>query len=112
MIADGATKMRCFKPIRVLLRQPNRENHRMVTIGRIPTMVNSFFRPHRAAFSKPAWPHFWGLVTAIAMGAEHTVERLNGLLRRHTHRTNDGEFLWRSVQGPCSRTKRPFRMNG
>jgi len=68
----------------------------MVTIGRIPRVVNSFFRPHQAAFSKPAWPHFWGLVTAIAMATEHTVERLNALLRLHTHRTNDGEFLWRS----------------
>ena len=33
---------------------------------------------------------------AIAMGAEHTIERLNALLRGHGHRTNDGEFLWRS----------------
>jgi len=33
---------------------------------------------------------------AIGMATEHTVERLNALLRNHTHRTNDGEFLWRS----------------
>ncbi len=33
---------------------------------------------------------------AIAMGAEHTIDRLNALLRGHGHRTNDGEFLWRS----------------
>ena len=32
----------------------------------------------------------------MAVGVEHTVGRLNGLLRAHTHRTNDGEFLWRS----------------
>ena len=32
----------------------------------------------------------------MAMGAEHTIERLNALLRGHGHRTNDGEFLWRS----------------
>jgi SRSO17 transposase len=68
----------------------------MYTIGRIPTRLASFFRPHRKRFSKPAWPHFWGLVVAIAMATEHTVERLNALLRGHTHRTNDGEFLWRS----------------
>jgi SRSO17 transposase len=30
------------------------------------------------------------------MGTEHTIERLNALLRGHGHRTNDGEFLWRS----------------
>ena len=68
----------------------------MVTIGRIPRCLSSFFRPQRRHFSKPAWPHFWGLVTAMAMGAEHTIERLNALLRGHSHRTNDGEFLWRS----------------
>jgi hypothetical protein len=40
---------------------------------------------------------------AMAVGLEHTVGRLNALLRAHTHRTlalsregNDGEFLWRS----------------
>jgi hypothetical protein len=32
----------------------------------------------------------------MAVGVEHTVGRLNSLLRRHSHRTNDGEFLWRS----------------
>lgn len=69
----------------------------MVTIGRIPALVNSFFRPQRRFFAKPAWPHFWGLVVAMAVGIEHTVGRLNGLLRPHTHRTNDGEFLWRSA---------------
>ena len=68
----------------------------MITIGRIPTCVRSFFRLQRRHFPKRAWPHFWGLVTAMAMGTEHTIERLNALLRGHGHRTNDGEFLWRS----------------
>ena len=68
----------------------------MYTIDRIPTICRSFFRPHRNNFDKPAWPHFWGLVLAMAMATEHTVERLNAMLRNHTHRTNDGEFLWRS----------------
>ena len=69
----------------------------MFTIDRIPGVCQSFFRPHRKSLSKRAWPHFWGLVLAIAMATEHTVERLNALLRNHTHRTNDGEFLWRSA---------------
>jgi SRSO17 transposase len=68
----------------------------MVTISRIPTLFRSFFQPRRRHFRKQAWPHFYGLVLAIAMATEHTVERLNALLRLHTHRTNDGEFLWRS----------------
>lgn len=53
----------------------------MVTIGRIPRCLCSFFRPQRRHFSKQAWPHFWGFVMAIAMGAEHTIDRLNALLR-------------------------------
>ena len=69
----------------------------MLTIGHIPTVLSSFFRPHRRRLPKRAWPHFWGLVLAMAMATEHTIERLNALLRNHTHRTNDGEFLWRSV---------------
>jgi len=42
-----------------------------------------------------------GLVALLAIGdrhrdgTEHTVERLDALIRLHTHRTNDGEFLWR-----------------
>jgi len=68
----------------------------MVTIVRIPRCLSSFFSPQKSFFSKPAWPHFWGLVVAIAMGTEHTLDRLNSLLRKHRHRTNDGEFLWRS----------------
>ena len=68
----------------------------MVTIVRIPGCLSSFFRPQRRGFSKPAWPHFWGLVVAMAVGTEHTIERLNALLRKHSHRTNDGEFLWRN----------------
>jgi SRSO17 transposase len=68
----------------------------MMTIGTMPRVLSSFFRPQRNHFSKPAWPLFWRLVAAMAVGVEHTVERLNALLRLHTHRTNDGEFLWRS----------------
>ena len=88
--------MRCFWPIGVVLSNTYRESHRMVTIDRIPTICRNFFRPLGKDFDKPAWPHFWGLVMALAMATDHTIERLNALLRNHTHRTNDGEFLWRS----------------
>ncbi len=30
------------------------------------------------------------------MATEQTIERLNALLHLHTHRTHDGESLWRS----------------
>ena len=68
----------------------------MCTIGRIPRCLSSFFRPHHEHFSQTAWPHFWGLAVAMAVATVHTVERLNERLSGHTHRTNDGEFLWRS----------------
>ena len=96
MILKCAKKMRWFQPIRIVEKDLIREDHRMITIVRIPRCLSSFFRPQRRGFSKPAWPHFWGLVVAIAMGTEHTIGRLNALLRKHSHRTNDGEFLWRN----------------
>ncbi len=68
----------------------------MTTIGRIPTCLCSSLRPWRRDFAKPAWSHFWGLVTAIGIGTDFIIERLNALLRSHWHRTNNGEFLWRS----------------
>jgi len=69
----------------------------MFTINRILGICQSFFRSCRPHLSKRAWPHFGGLVMAIVMSTEHTLERLNAFLRNHTHRTNDGEFLWRSA---------------
>ncbi len=88
----GANKKRCYLPMTVVCSNAP-ENTAMFTIDRIPGICQSFFRPHRQSLGKRAWPHFWGLVLAIAMATEHTVERLNALLRNHTHRTNDGEFL-------------------
>lgn len=46
----------------------------MVTIGRIPGVVNSFFRPQRRFFSQPAWPHFRGLVMAMCTNMARAVE--------------------------------------
>ncbi len=69
----------------------------MVTIVQIPKVFTSFFRPLKQSFSRRAWPHFWGLVTAMAVSSDHHLRALNRLLRNHPHRTNDGEFLWRSA---------------
>jgi len=68
----------------------------MMTIGTMPRVSLSLFRPQRRFFSRAAGPLFWGLVVATAVGVEYTVGRLNGLLRAHTHRSNDGELLWRN----------------
>ena len=68
----------------------------MVTIGRIPRMAQAFFRPLRTHFARPAWDHFWGLVLALTVSHGSTIDRLAKKLRGSTHRTNHGEFLWRS----------------
>ena len=69
----------------------------MVTIGRIPRVAQAFFRPLREHFAVRAWQHFWGLVLAITISHGSTIDRLTRRLRGSTHRTNHGEFLWRSV---------------
>jgi len=69
----------------------------MVTIGQIPRIAKAFFRPLRSHFAEPAWGHFWRLVLAITVSDGCTLDRLAKKLRGSTHRTNHGEFLWRSV---------------
>ena len=71
----------------------------MITIGYIPRKIKGFFKPLERCFPGPAWRHFWQLVLAITIGHCSTVERLVKLLRNSTHRTNHGEFLWRSAWG-------------
>jgi len=68
----------------------------MVTIGRIPRKTQGFFRGTAGRFSERAFRHFWGLVLAMTIGHGSTIDRLAKLLRGSSHRTNHGEFLWRS----------------
>jgi len=68
----------------------------MITIGQIPRKTQAFFKGLAGQFSGRAFRHFWGLVLAMTLGQVSTVERLAKLLRGSTHRTNHGEFLWRS----------------
>jgi SRSO17 transposase len=69
----------------------------MVTIGKIPAKVQRFFIPLRSRFAQRAWGHFWSLVLAITVTHGATIDRLSKTLRGSTHRTNHGEFLWRSL---------------
>jgi hypothetical protein len=71
---------------------------RMITIGKMPRQCKSFFKPVRKGFHDQAWNHFWMLVVAITISHGSTLDRLAKLLRgpAATHRTNHGEFLWRS----------------
>jgi len=69
----------------------------MITIGKIPKKLQSFFRPVKDHFTKRAWEHFWALIMAITISHGATIDRLARALRDSTHRTNHGEFLWRSI---------------
>jgi len=68
----------------------------MITIGRIPKKLQGFFKPLRDHFTQRPWDHFWALVLAITISHGATIEKLAKALRGSTHRTNHGEFLWRS----------------
>jgi SRSO17 transposase len=69
----------------------------MITIGKIPKRLQSFFKPLKNRFTKRAFEHFWALVLAITISHGSTIDRLSKALRNSTHRTNHGEFLWRSI---------------
>ena len=68
----------------------------MITIGKIPQKVHSFFKPTRNALSAHVYNYYCSLVVAICISHGSTIQRLVNLLRDSTHRTNHGEFLWRS----------------
>jgi len=74
-----------------------RRRGHMITIGKIPKKLHCFFKPIRDRFTQRAWEHFWALVMAITISHGTTLDRLTKALRGSTHRTNHGEFLWRSV---------------
>ncbi len=68
----------------------------MIRIGNIPRKIKGFFQPLEHNFARRAWGHFWGLVLAMTVSHGSTIDRLARMLRGSTHRTNHGEFLWRS----------------
>jgi hypothetical protein len=82
--------------IRLVKTTNYRKRGRMVTIGKIPKKLQSFFKPLKRHFYQRPWQHFWGLVLAITISHAATIDRLAKALRGSTHRTNHGEFLWRS----------------
>lgn len=85
-----------FQTIRLVIAKTYRRRGRMITIGKIPKKLHSFFKPLKPNFTCRAWEHFWALVMAITISHGATIERLAKALRGSTHRTNHGEFLWRS----------------
>ncbi len=68
----------------------------MITTGKIPKKLQGFFKPLRDHFTQRPWEHFWALVLAITISHGTTIDKLAKALKGSTHRTNHGEFLWRS----------------
>ena len=83
-------------PISIVITSTYMQGSRMITIGKIPRKLQSFFKPVKAHIAQRAWGHFWALIMAITICHGATIERLSKALRNSTHRTNHGEFLWRS----------------
>ena len=68
----------------------------MITIGTMPQKIKRFFKPVKHQVSEHVFGYFWSMVLAICIGHVSTLDRLVKLLRNSPHRTNHGEFLWRS----------------
>ena len=83
-------------PISILTKSTYKYGGCMITIGKIPQKVQSFFKPTRNALSAHVYTYYCNLVVAICLSHASTIQRLVNLLRNSTHRTNHGEFLWRS----------------
>jgi SRSO17 transposase len=69
----------------------------MITIGKIPRKLQSFFKPVKKRGSEHVYSYFWSMVLSICISHGSTIDRLVKALRNSTHRTNHGEFLWRSI---------------
>ena len=69
----------------------------MITIGKIPKKLQSFFKPVKKQVSKHVYGYFWSIVLSMCISNGCTIDKLVKLLRNSTHRTNHGEFLWRSI---------------
>ena len=73
----------------------------MLTFTSMPSEIKFFFRPCQDAFTRPAWGHFWRLVTAWCICHGATIGRLVQTMQSPCHRTKHGEFLWKSKWDQC-----------
>lgn len=80
-------------PISVVLSNTYKQGGCMLTIGKIPQKVKSFFDPIKNKFPDHVFRYYSTMAVAICISHGSTIERLVNLLRGSTHRTNHGEFL-------------------
>jgi SRSO17 transposase len=84
-------------PINILTKSTYKQGSCMITIVKIPKKVKSFFKPIKKQVSEHVYDYFWSMVLAMCISHGTTIEKLVKLLHNSTHRTNHGEFLWRSL---------------
>ena len=83
-------------PISIVQTKTYMQGSCMITIGKIPKKLQSFFKPVKKQVSEHVYRYFWSMVLSICISHGSTIDRLVKSLRNATHRTNHGEFLWRS----------------
>jgi len=83
-------------PISIVLRSTYKHGGVMITVGKIPQKVKPFFKPIKKHVSAHVYSYYTSMVMAMCISHKATLERLVKRLRNTTHRTNHGEFLWRS----------------
>jgi SRSO17 transposase len=84
-------------PISIVNAITYKQGSYMITIGKIPGKLQNFFKPLKKQLSEHVYSYFWSMVLAICISNGSTIDRIVKALRGTTHRTNHGEFLWRSV---------------
>ena len=84
-------------PISIVQTRTYLQGSCMITIGKIPKKVKSFFKPVKKQVSEHVYNYFWSFVLSICISNGCTIDRLVKSIRNTTHRTNHGEFLWRSI---------------
>jgi hypothetical protein len=84
-------------PISIVQTRTYLQGSCMITIGKIPKKVKSFFKPVKKQVSEHVHNYFWSFVLSICISNGCTIDRLVKSIRNTTHRTNHGEFLWRSI---------------
>lgn len=83
-------------PISIVTSSIYQYGGRMITIGTMPQKIKRFFKPVKNQVSEHVFGYFWSMVLAMCLSHVSTIDRLVRRLRNSPHRTNHGEFLWRS----------------
>ena len=84
-------------PISIVASNAYKQGGCMITIGIMPQKVQRFFKPIKRLVTEHVYGYFWSMILAVCISSHgSTIDRLVKLLRNRTHRTNHGEFLWRS----------------